>query len=160
MLSLRSGSQSAQRESITDAGSVLPGSLHFQRTGAARTRPLTVLFFIACVFVVSVRAQQPFYTDNADVAENHHGHLESNNEYDVLPASSFPNLKQDTHTVKFIYGLFRNCEVGMGFSLIAIFNAGSSGLGIPIGLGDADFSIKFNFRRGRDGSKWPALPRA
>lgn len=116
-----------------------------------------MIFFLAWVFVAAASAQQPFYTDNADVAERHHWHLESNNEYDVLPASSFPNLKQDTHTVKFSYGLFRNCEVGMDFPLITIFNAGSSGLGNPIGLGDADFSIKYNFHKEHDGSKWPAF---
>ena len=41
------------------------------------------------------RAQQPFYTDDAHVADLHHWHIESNNEYDFLPYSSFPNLRQD-----------------------------------------------------------------
>ena len=118
---------------------------------------LTLLLVLAWMSVASVRAQQPFYVDNADVAERHRWHLETNNEYDVLPASSLPNLRQDTHTIKFSYGLFQNCEVGMDFPLIAIFNAGSSGLGTPFGFGDADFSIKFNFRKERDGSKWPAF---
>jgi hypothetical protein len=45
------------------------------------------------------RAQQSFYTDDAHVAELHHWHIESNNEYDFLPDSSFPNLRQDTQTV-------------------------------------------------------------
>jgi hypothetical protein len=118
---------------------------------------LTLVVWLASMSSASVRAQQPFYVDNADVAERHHWHLESNNEYDVLPASSLPNLRQDTHTVKFSYGLFRNCEVGMDFPLIMILNQESSGLGTPFGFGDADFSIKYNFRKQRDGSKWPAF---
>jgi hypothetical protein len=48
---------------------------------------------------ICARAQQPFYTDDAHVAELHHWHIESNNEYDFLPDSSFPNLRQDTQTV-------------------------------------------------------------
>ena len=129
-----------------------------KRLAGIQTRPaLAILLFVACFSVPNAGAQQPFYVDNADVAQRHHWHLESNNEYDVLPASSLPNLKQDTHTVKFSYGLFQNCEVGMDFPIIAIFNVGSSGLGTPFGFGDADFSIKYNFRKERDGSKWPAL---
>jgi hypothetical protein len=120
-------------------------------------RILALVFLLAVAHVPRTRAQQPFFTDSADVADRHHWHLESNNEFDVLPASSFPNLRQDTHTVKFSFGAFRDCEIGMDFPLIAIFNSEGSGLGTPIGIGDADFSIKYNFRKERDGSKWPAF---
>jgi hypothetical protein len=102
-------------------------------------------------------AQQPFFTDDADVAEYRHWHLETNNEYDLLPHSSYPNLGQDTQTIKFSYGLFRNCELGMDFPLIAIFRASHSGLGTPFGLGDTDFSIKYNFHRESSASRWPAI---
>ena len=107
--------------------------------------------------VAPARAQQPFFTDDADVIARHRWHLESNNEHDVLPRSSYPNLRQDTQTIKFSYGLVSNCEVGMDFPLIAIFNAKSSGLGTPFGLGDTNYSVKCNFRRERSGSRWPAL---
>jgi hypothetical protein len=103
------------------------------------------------------RAQQPFYTDDAHVAELHHWHIESNNEYDFLPDSSFPNLRQDTQTVKFSVGAFKNCEMGMDFPMIVIFNHPSSGLGNPIGLGDMDFSIKYRFREEKEGSRAPAF---
>src|SRR5438552_15297696 len=70
----------------------------------------------------AAHAQQPFYTDDAHVADLHHWHIESNNEYDFLPKDSFPNLRQDTQTIKFSVGAFKNCEVGMDFPLITIFN--------------------------------------
>ena len=103
------------------------------------------------------RAQQPFYTDDAHVADLHHWHIESNNEYDFLPDSSFPNLRQDTQTVKFSYGAFRQCEVGMDFPLISIFNQPGFALGNPIGLGDTDFSIKYRFHEEKEGSQVPAF---
>ena len=102
-------------------------------------------------------AQQPFYTDDAHVADLHHWHIESNNEYDFLPTDSFPNLRQDTQTIKFSYGAFRQCEIGMDFPLIVIFNHPIAGLGNPIGLGDMDFSIKYRFREEKEGSSVPAF---
>ena len=102
-------------------------------------------------------AQQPFYTDDAHVADLHHWHIESNNEYDFLPDSSFPNLRQDTQTVKFSVGAFKNCEVGMDFPMIVIFNHPIAGLGNPIGFGDADFSIKYRFHEEKEGSNRPAF---
>jgi hypothetical protein len=102
-------------------------------------------------------AQQPFYTDDAHVAELHHWHIESNNEYDFLPDSSFPNLRQDTQTIKFSVGAFKNCEIGMDFPMIVIFNHPIAGLGNPIGLGDMDFSIKYRIREEKEGSSAPAF---
>lgn len=115
------------------------------------------LLIAGVTLVRPARAQQPFYTDDADVAVYHRWHLESNNEYDVVARESFPAQRQDTQTVKFSYGLFGNCEVGMDFPLITIFNAQSSGLGTPFGFGDADFSIKYNFLKEKPESKWPAI---
>jgi len=106
---------------------------------------------------VHLSAQQPFFNDDADVATYHRWHLESNNEYDILPRSSYPALRQDTQTIKFSYGLFGNCEVGMDFPLIAIFNSQASPFGTPFGLGDTDYSIKYNFRKQKQGSRWPAI---
>jgi hypothetical protein len=80
-----------------------------------------------------------------------------NNEYDFLRHTSYPAQRQDTQTVKFSYGLFANCEVGMDFPLIAIFNLPASAAGTPFGLGDTDYSIKYNFRKEKEGSTWPAI---
>jgi len=107
--------------------------------------------------VVGARAQQPFANDNADVATFHRWHLESNNEFDFLPRSSYPSLHQDTQTIKFSYGLFRNCEVGMDFPLIVIFNSRASGLISPFGLGDTDYSIKYHFLHEKPGSRRPSI---
>ena len=115
---------------------------------------MVVLAFAGGSYVL---AQQPFYTDDAHVAELHHWHIESNNEYDFLPDSSFPNLRQDTQTVKFSFGAFKNCEVGMDFPLIVIYHHPTAGVGNPIGLGDMDFSIKYRLREEKEGSSAPAF---
>jgi hypothetical protein len=115
---------------------------------------LMALFLSSCALA---RAQQPFYTDDAHVADLHHWHIESNNEYDFLPYGSFPNLRQDTQTIKFSYGAFRQCEVGMDFPIITIFNQPGFVLGNPIGLGDTDFSIKYRFHEEKEGSRVPAF---
>ena len=102
-------------------------------------------------------AQQPFFTDNADVANYHRWHLEANNDFDLLPHSSYPSLRQDTQTIKFSFGAFKNCELGMDFPLITIFNSAGSGLISPFGLGDTDYSVKYNFLHEKQRSNWPAI---
>ena len=102
-------------------------------------------------------AQQPFVTDDADVATYHRWHLESNNEFDVLAHEVYPGLRQDTQTIKFSYGAFHNIELGMDFPFLAIFNTKASGLSDPIGFGDADFSVKWNFHKEGQGVVHPAL---
>ncbi len=102
-------------------------------------------------------AQQPFFTDDTDVAAYRRWHAETNNEFDFLPRSPYPAVRQDTQTIKFSYGLFSNCEVGMDFPLIDIFNSQASGLGTPFGIGDTDYSVKYNFRKEKPGSPWPAI---
>jgi hypothetical protein len=120
-------------------------------------RLLVLAAYAAFFAALPVDAQQPFFTDDADVALRHHWHLEMSNEYDILPHSSLPSLRQDTQTVKFSFGPFENCEVGMDFPLIAIFNSQSSGIENPFGLGDTDYSIKYNFHKEKEGSRWPAI---
>jgi len=120
-------------------------------------RILAFIFLFALASSPRANAQQPFLNDDSDVVALRRWHLETNNEYDVLPRSSYPNLRQDTQTIKFSYGFFHNCEVGMDFPLLVIFNGRSSGLGDPVGLGDTDFSIKYNFRKEEVGSRWPAI---
>jgi len=120
-------------------------------------RLLAVIFVAWLTPLPHAHAQQPFFNDDADVVAYRRWHLETNNEYDLLRRSSYPNLRQDTQTIKFSYGLFRAGEVGMDFPLLTIFNARGSGLGNPFGLGDADFSIKYNFRKERTGSRLPGI---
>ena len=121
-------------------------------------RPTLAFLVLAILYSrASAHAQQPFFTDDVDVASYHRWHLETNNEYDFLPNPSYPALRQDTQTIKFSYGLFANCEVGMDFPLIAIFNSQASLLGTSFGLGDTDYSIKYNLRKEKQGSWWPAI---
>jgi hypothetical protein len=111
----------------------------------------------AVVFASHARAQQPFFTDDADVAQRHRWHAESNDEVDALSRSSAPSIRQNTLTIKFSFGLFDNCEIGMDFPFLAIFNTGAARVSTPIGIGDTDYSIKYNFRKEEAGSKWPAI---
>ena len=122
----------------------------------SRTR-ICINFLFLLALVPALRAQQPFYNDDADVVLYHHWHFETNNEYDFLPGSSFPNLRQDTQTIKFSYSAFRNCEIGMDFPVLVIFNSNTSPLGTPFGIGDTDFSIKYNFLKEKNGSRRPAI---
>jgi len=119
--------------------------------------PRAFIFAATLLLAVQARAQQPFATDDADVALLHHWHLEGNNEVDALPLSSLPSVRQNTLTVKFSYGLFPNCEIGMDFPLLAIFNQDGAPVSTPFGLGDTDYSIKYNFRKEKPGSIWPAI---
>jgi hypothetical protein len=116
-----------------------------------------LLLLGALTILPTGHAQQPFATDNADVAEYRRWHFETNAEYDFLSHSLYPNLRQFTQTIKFSYGLVRHCEIGMDFPLIGIFNAGNSGLGNPFGLGDIDYSIKYNVLEEKVRSKRPAI---
>ena len=120
-------------------------------------RVLVFTFVASLAALPQLHAQQPFFTDDANTVAYRRWHLETNNEYDVLPRSSYPNLRQDTQTIKFSYGLFHNCEVGMDFPLLVIFNARGSGLDDPFGLGDTDFSIKYNFHKEETGSRLPGI---
>jgi hypothetical protein len=134
------------------------GSLVPVRKSMPFSRLILAAGFVLLFGLVQIsHAQQPFFTDNADVAVLHHWHFETNNELDFLPGSSVPSLRQDTQTIKFSFGLMHNCEVGMDFPLITIFNSTGSRLGAPFGLGDTDFSIKYNFLQERQGSKRPAI---
>ena len=123
----------------------------------SKTGPLLSIVLALGALLDAAHAQQPFFNDDADTAEFHRWHVESNDELDVLPRSSLPSLRQNAVTVKFSYGILRNCEVGMDFPLITIFNNSSTQTQTPTGLGDTDYSIKYNFHKERAESKWPAF---
>ena len=122
-----------------------------------RWRPALALSVAIFLWLPPATAQQPFVTDDADVANYHRWHLESNNEFDILDHQVYPGLRQDTQTIKFSFGAFRSVELGMDFPFIAIFNTRASGLTNPIGFGDADFSVKWNFHKEARGLFHPAL---
>ncbi|MEI9812041.1 MAG: hypothetical protein WDO18_04925 [Acidobacteriota bacterium] len=66
-------------------------------------------------------AQQPFYTDDADVTERHRFHLEISNQQSWLQRSALPATKQSTTVFQLNYGLTSNFEIGMDGPLIALY---------------------------------------
>lgn len=58
------------------------------------------LLLMVLVAAAPVLAQAPFVTDDVEVAEHRHWHLEANNEYDWLQDSARPNLRQNTFNFK------------------------------------------------------------
>lgn len=100
-------------------------------------------------------AQQPFYTDDADVTARGKFHLEFSNQYSWLQASAFPNLRQNAGVVQLNYGLLERLEVGIDSPLLAVFNAPGTNPLVAVGIGDTNFTIKWNFRR--EQRKSPAM---
>ena len=105
----------------------------------------------------TVRAQQPFYTDNADVTAEKKFHFQLSNEYDILQRSAYPSLRQNTTVFELDYGLFNGVEIGVDGPLIAISNSRIATPQTVFGFGDLDFHIKYNFLKEREGSRLPAL---
>jgi hypothetical protein len=125
---------------------------------------INVLFravlFTAGLLILSspaANAQQPFYTDNADVTEQKKFHLQISNEYDILQRNSYPSLRQNTSVFELDYGLLSNVEVGVDGPLIAISNSRIIMPTTVFGFGDLDFHVKYNFLKEREGSRRPAL---
>ena len=117
---------------------------------------LALLLLLAPASVA--RAQQPFVTDDADVTDKGKLHFEFSNEFDLLPASAFPSVRQNAASFELAYGLVENVEVSVEAPLITIFNArGAAAPRAVFGLGDTSLSVKYNFLKERDGSRRPAL---
>lgn len=121
--------------------------------------PKTTLWFLPTIWFLSVTiyGQQPFVTDDADVTERGKLHFEFRNSFDLLQRSSFPNLKQDTANFELDYGLLKNVELGISAPLITLFNARETSPRTAAGIGDANLSIKYNFRKEHMDSKVPAM---
>ncbi|HXG66510.1 MAG TPA: transporter [Blastocatellia bacterium] len=103
------------------------------------------------------QAQQPFFTDDADVTPKHKFHFEFANEFDILQKSAFPGLRQNTSSFTLNYGLLENVEIGINAPLIAIFNDRGASPRAVFGVGDINISAKYNFRQERPGSRLPAM---
>lgn len=114
-------------------------------------------FLLLLLFPVTTHAQQPFITDDTTVTEKGRLHFELRNAFDLLQPAAYPNLKQITANFELDYGLFDHVEVGISPPLIAIFNAKGSTPRTPVGVGDTNLSIKYNFFRERNDSRLPAM---
>ncbi|MEJ7608717.1 MAG: hypothetical protein WKF37_21210 [Bryobacteraceae bacterium] len=102
-------------------------------------------------------AQQPFYTDDADVTERGKFHLELSNQYSWLGAAALPTLRQNSLVYQLNYGLWKGLELGVDSPLLVVFNLEGTNPRRPYGNGDTNFTLKWNFRQQVVGSKWPAL---
>jgi hypothetical protein len=112
--------------------------------------------FALLLLVGSLAAQQPFYTDDADVTVRGKFHLEWTNQYSWLQHESLPNLRQNASRVQVNYGLLNRVEIGADTALLALFNAPGAAERRPAGMGDTNFTVKWNFRRERLDSRLPA----
>lgn len=128
-------------------------------TFGRRARAASLLLLcIALPAAPAAQAQQPFFTDDADVTDRGRFHFEFSNAFDVLQREAFPGLKQNTASFELAYGLLPHVEISIEAPLITIFNAHEAGTPRTVsGLGDANFSVKYNFLREREGSRRPAL---
>ena len=123
-------------------------------------RRLWKLTFIMTTILMTgslVHAQQPFVTDNTDTTPKHHFHFEFSNQFDLLQRSAFPSLKQNTADFELDYGVFGNLEVGIESPLLTIMSARGTVPGNVNGIGDTNVSLKYNFLKEREHSRWPAL---
>jgi hypothetical protein len=116
-----------------------------------------LLILVVLLSPTTARGQQPFVTDDADVTGKRKLHFELRSAFDLLQPASYPNLKQITANFELDYGLFDHVEVGISPPLIAIFNATGSTPRTPVGIGDTNLSIKYNFLRERNDSRHPAM---
>jgi hypothetical protein len=115
---------------------------------------LTAFLFLPAV---SVGAQQPFYTDDADVTEFKHFHIQFSNEFDVLQRFEYPSLTQNTSVLEVGYGLAKNLEISVNGPLIGISNSRIITPRRVVGLGDIELQVKFNPIKEKEGSRMPAL---
>jgi hypothetical protein len=118
-----------------------------------------VLLLIALLFGIPVaaKAQQPFYTDDADVTPRGKLHFEFTNQFDILQRDAFPNLKQNASSFTLNYGLFDRVEIGINSPLITVINARGTSPRAAFGVGDTNLTVKYNFHQERPGSRIPAL---
>jgi hypothetical protein len=111
----------------------------------------------AAFSVLQAHGQTPFVTDDTDVTPKGHFHLEVGNELDWLQRSDFPSLRQNELLVELDYGLLDRVEIGIQAPLLTIFNAPAADFRRPTGIGDANFSVKYNFPKEREHSRQAAL---
>src|SRR6267142_7089987 len=97
----------------------------------------TLLFFVSS----TAQAQQPFYTDDADVTPRGHFHFEFSNEFDLLQRSSLPTVKQNTADFELDYGLFEGVEIGIESPLRSLFNDAAAIPDRISGIGDTNVSL-------------------
>ena len=102
-------------------------------------------------------AQQPFYTDDADVTAKGKFQLQFATQFDVLQRSSYPSLRQNTADFALTYGLGNGVEIGLDTPVLSIFNSHVASPKTAMGIGDTTIYLKYNFLKEREGSWLPAM---
>lgn len=99
-------------------------------------------------------AQQPFYTDDADVTEYKRFHVEISNQQSWLQRSALPATKQSTTVFQLNYGITKNFEIGMDGPLIFLYQQQT-----PVTYGKGDFNVTFKLRLHAEhsGDRAPAI---
>ncbi len=118
---------------------------------------LSFVSLLLAFAAATVNAQQPFITDDVDTTPKRHFHFSFSNEFDLLQRVSYPSTKQNTADFELDYGLLDGVEIGIEAPLLTIFNAAGTVPGRPSGIGDTNFSVKYNFLKEREHSRRPAL---
>ena len=103
-------------------------------------------------------AQQPFFTDDADVTPKGHFHFELSNQLSFLQNTAFPSRRQNALVYQLNYGLPSGLELGVDSPYLAIINARETvSPRIAAGVGDTNVTVKWNFHREQERSSIPAL---
>ena len=118
---------------------------------------LILIICASCSASGSTQGQQPFITDDADVAERHKFHLQIGNEFDILQRSKYPVLRQNFSAFELDYGLFNGVEVGLSVPLLAISHSHIREPKTNFGLSDSTVHLKYNFCKERANSRLPAM---
>src|SRR4029077_7689253 len=113
--------------------------------------------FVALWLCAPAAAQQPFYTDDADVTDKRKFHFEISNQFAVLQNTSYPNLRQNAVVFQLNYGILDGLEIGVDSPLLAIYNAKGTEPLTPFGIGDTNMTLKYNFHKEHSGSILPAM---
>jgi hypothetical protein len=100
-------------------------------------------------------AQAPFYTDDPGVADPGMLHVEASDEIDALQSMQYPDLRQNTATVKTNIGLPHGLELDLDAPYIAIDR--SAGTASSRGVGDTNLGVKWRMREGSAASHSPGL---
>jgi hypothetical protein len=109
------------------------------------------------ISAVSVKAQLPFYTDDADTTPHNKFHIEISNEHDLLQSAAYPTKRQNTLVFTLNYGITDKLEAGVNAPIITFSNSRIAARRNVSGNGDVQFGLKYNFLAEREDSKMPAL---
>jgi hypothetical protein len=111
------------------------------------------------LLAAAARAQQPFYTDDANVTELGRFHFEWSNQFNWLQHSARPALRQNTADFELDYGLlWPGLELSLESPVIAIVNSERHGERSTVaGFGDTNVGLKYEFIEEQPDDPWPAV---